>query len=392
MNIERLRKVMDNKNFDTLVASTPENVFYLSGFYSTNQRLFRGYQTYAIYARDQGVEPILVAAMSDADELLESECRIKDVHFYGTFYVENRGAPLRPIEKRLMNLIEKKSSGSAPSVLIDVLRQEHLDRGIIGMDEMNIAPPIYEKITHDLPNAKVEPAHDSFRAIRAVKTQAEIENLRRAANITERAILSSFEIAREGTVTRELAAAIMDKMTNESAVPTFVLIGSGDRIAFPNAKASGYRLRKGDLIRLDVGCSYNNYQADLGRTAVVQSPSEEVRNIYKALLDGLERAIEKVKEGVKASDLFRTAMDTVRSKGVQHYRRHHCGHGIGLELYETPSVAPTDDTTLEPNMVLNIETPYYELGLGSFIVEDTLVVKKGGCELLSTSSRDLFQV
>lgn len=65
MNIERLRKVMDNKNFDALVASTPENVFYLSGFSSTNQRLFRGYQTYAIYARDQGVEPILVAAMSD---------------------------------------------------------------------------------------------------------------------------------------------------------------------------------------------------------------------------------------------------------------------------------------------------------------------------------------
>jgi Xaa-Pro dipeptidase len=392
MNTERLRQVMNREGFDALVASTPENVFYLTGFSSLNQRLFRGYQTYAIYARDDGVEPILIAGKSDADEIVQSECKIKEVHFYGSFYIESRGAVLRPIEERLSNLIQKESSASAPSVLVDLLRQLGLDRGSIGMDEMNIPPPIYEEIAHNLPRAVLQPANTLFRSIRAVKTQPEIESLRSAASITEKAILSSLEIAREGTVTRELAKAIVDEIASEGAVPTLVVVGSGDRIAFPNARAGEYRLRKEDLIRFDVGCTYNNYHADIGRTAVVQSPPERIRNMYQALLDGLERAIDRVTAGVRASDIFETAMNTVRSRGIQHYRRQHCGHGIGVEIYEIPSVTSTDETKLEPNMVLNVETPYYELGVGGLIVEDTLVVKKNGYELLSTTPRDMFQI
>ncbi|MEM1938119.1 MAG: M24 family metallopeptidase, partial [Candidatus Caldarchaeum sp.] len=99
-----------------------------------------------------------------------------------------------------------------------------------------------------------------------------------------------------------------------------------------------------------------------------------------------------IRPGVRASHLFDVAVETTRINGLTHYRRHHCGHGIGLELYDVPVIRPEDQTVVEEGMVLNIETPYYELGLGGIIIEDTLVVKSDGVEMLSKTSNDAIIV
>jgi len=69
---------------------------------------------------------------------------------------------------------------------------------------------------------------------------------------------------------------------------------------------------------------------------------------------------------------------------ISHYSRHHCGHGIGIELHELPNIAPNDDTILEEGMIINIESPYYELGFGGMQVEDTMLVTNKGKELFTT--------
>jgi Xaa-Pro aminopeptidase len=91
-------------------------------------------------------------------------------------------------------------------------------------------------------------------------------------------------------------------------------------------------------------------------------------------------------------DLFAAAVDTIRRAGLPEYRRHHVGHGIGLEMYEAPLLVENSDARLEAGMVINVETPYYESGYGGFQVEDTVLVTENGGELLTAADRSLVAV
>ena len=96
------------------------------------------------------------------------------------------------------------------------------------------------------------------------------------------------------------------------------------------------------------------------------------------------------KPGTRVAELFDIAVETAR-KGIPDYQRTHIGHGIGLELYEPPSINPTSEIVLEEDMVINVEPPYYELGLGGFQVEDTIVVTDSGFRFLTTLDRGLLK-
>jgi len=99
--------------------------------------------------------------------------------------------------------------------------------------------------------------------------------------------------------------------------------------------------------------------------------------------------LEVMRPGIAAKDVFAAAMEASRESGIPHYRRHHVGHGVGLDTYDAPLLDATTETPLEPGMVFEIETPYYELGFGGLQVEDTVVITEDGCRLLTRSSREL---
>ena len=93
-----------------------------------------------------------------------------------------------------------------------------------------------------------------------------------------------------------------------------------------------------------------------------------------------------------ANAIFVTAVEATRKAGIAHYRRHHVGHGIGLDVYDMPILNETTSTPLEAGMVLEVETPYYELGFGGLQVEDTILVTDHGHERLTGSSNELALV
>ncbi len=95
---------------------------------------------------------------------------------------------------------------------------------------------------------------------------------------------------------------------------------------------------------------------------------------------------------MRASEIFEEAVRSVREAGISHYQRNHVGHGIGIECYDPPFLAPTSDHILEEGMVVNIETPYYELGFGGLQVEDTIVVTPDGYRSLTQCDRGLFVI
>ena len=96
-----------------------------------------------------------------------------------------------------------------------------------------------------------------------------------------------------------------------------------------------------------------------------------------------------MKPGAVAKDIFNAAVERVRESGIPHYKRHHVGHGIGVEYYDLPIITPNTDIPLEANMIFEIETPYYEFGFGGAFIEDTVVVGEHGSTIITKLQREL---
>lgn len=143
---------------------------------------------------------------------------------------------------------------------------------------------------------------------------------------------------------------------------------------------------------MDLGCRVDGYWSDLGRTAVLGVPDEEAVRTYGALREGQRVELSMIRPGITTTELFDAAVDAVRGSGLPGYRRQHCGHGIGLAIYDPPLVRSGAGVVIEEGMVFCLETPYYRTGWGGMIVEDTVVVTADGCRELSVTSRDLLIV
>ncbi len=236
-----------------------------------------------------------------------------------------------------------------------------------------------------------------------VKTKDEIELLRRAATINEGGIKAFLGRVEEGVTEKDLCKVFHHYLIENGAEKGHWNSSGGTRSGalFP---PSDYRLKKGDLFRFDVGCTYHNYFADTGGVYVLgRDPGEKEKRIYEALQAGREVALSLVKPGVRPSEIFNATMGVVRRNGIPDYKRYHLGHGIGLEFYDYPLIGPGGmapsvllagggDTALEENMTVNIELPYYELGFGGFQVEQTLVVTKAGFEFIVPYNRRFSRI
>jgi Xaa-Pro aminopeptidase len=166
-------------------------------------------------------------------------------------------------------------------------------------------------------------------------------------------------------------------------------IGSGPRSALSNCQATDRALVAGEVVRFDGGVRYRHYRSDIARIAALGDPGEKARRYYQALRAGVERGIETIRPGVKTADVFRAVMETVRGEGIPHFERNHVGHGIGINNYDAPDLAPSSTEVIEEGMVLCVETPYYELGFAGLQLENTVAVRARGAEPLTVLGNEL---
>ena len=383
---------MERYDLDGLVATMPENSYYLSDFWSLSHWTLRGVQVFTVLPRDG--QPAIVLPQSDFDLYADSSSWIKDVRCYGTFYIESpKGKGLLESEERFIKLLAEAKSAQTPiDGLVKVLDDRGLDKRNLGIDEAGITFATWDGLKSKLPSARIKPAASIFREIRMVKTEEEIERLKKGAEISEKAVNIALKSVREGASEIDLARDYEVTVAREGGKPVITVFGCGPRSAFPNAMPSSYKVKKGDIIRFDGGCSYRSYASDIALSAIFGQPTEKHKQYYAAISKGTEEAINNAKPGVKVSDLFSIAMETTKKSGIPHYRRHHCGHGIGIEVYDMPVVRPTDHTQLEEGMVLNIETPYYELGFGGLQIEHTILVTEEGHRYLTTPVEGIVSI
>jgi Xaa-Pro aminopeptidase len=225
-----------------------------------------------------------------------------------------------------------------------------------------------------------------------VKTKEEIRRIRHSARITERALVAVKGIVRPGVSEYEIAREFERSIVSQGGRPKFALIRFGRNGIAGQVEPDNTRLQPGETIWFDVGCTYQGYWSDLARIFSLGDPGARMRRFYQAMLVGEDAGIAAAKPGLTAGELFDLTVEAVREAGVSHYKRHHVGHGIGAAVYDAPLLASGVDIPLEEEMVINIETPYYEFGFGAVHVEDPFVVRADGNVLLTDLSRDLHVI
>jgi len=347
-----------DQDADVVISTDPTHVGYLCGYRSLLFDLMRDYRSAAIVTRDKA---LLVTGASDVAAALEVLRDPACIYRYGVFFFESSDGTETDFSA-LPKLAGTFSEAMRAAVAATVKPQHH-----VGLDCANASDLPELK---DLAGARSFDARPAILKARRTKLAEEIEKIAHAAAITERGLAG--------------------EMRAGGGVPRFVVVTCGKRSALADAYATPAKLAGGDLVRFDIGCTVDGYWADMARSAVVGEPTREQQQRYDALLDGegAQRALARA--GMSAADLFKVAVERVRQGALPEYRRGHCGHGIGIDVHEFPTLnAANDAVALEDGMVLCVETPYYQIGWGGMMVEDMIVIRPSGNECLTHLPREL---
>lgn len=391
-NKARAKKIMEKHGLDALVATTPENVAYLTGFWILSYTRHRPRQVYAVISRDD-MEPDMIVSKGLIDHPFQGKTWVRQFHLYGQFYYSSEDlGGLDDESRRLLDSVTSfPSHDSAVSALVHCLKVRGLSSASVGVDQGSDIVFLVDMLKSHLPDLKTKPAYEIFREIRLIKTDEEIARIRRAVEVNENALADAIESIGRGVSEKQLSQTFKESVIRQDGFPTLECVGFGPRGAFPNVQPSDRKIEPGDVVRFDVACMVNAYHSDLARTAVLGKPSEKIRKYHDALMAGQGKILEALKPGITAGRLFDIGMEEVQ-KGIPHYQRHHCGHGNGIEGYDLPLISPNNPTQMKPGMVLCVETPYYEIGFAGLQIEDVVAITDHGHEQISQIERKLFVI
>jgi len=230
--------------------------------------------------------------------------------------------------------------------------------------------------------------------LRKTKDENEIETLRKAARIADDVFSGIVKEIRVG-MTEVAIAARIDYMLRlkSSEVPAFkTIVASGEHASLPHASPSMRVVRDGDLITMDFGAIWDGYCSDMTHTVVAGKASDKVKEIYGIVLEAQMAAIAGIKAGKACSDIDALARDHIEAKGYGENFGHGLGHGVGLEVHEGPRLSKKSEEILAPGMVITVEPGIYIPGWGGVRIEDDVVVRDGGCDVLTAAAKELMEV
>ena len=274
----------------------------------------------------------------------------------------------------------------------------------LGIEGNNVSINRANQLTRSLDSAsELIPTDAVVEQLRIIKDAHEIDMLRRGARLLSPVAVDIISDVKPGMKEQELAAKIdwRIKSAGFERCSFETIVASGPNSALPHAHPGERVLREGDLVVLDFGGVYGGYCVDLTRTVALGEPDPEMARVYKAVLEAQRAAIEAVKPGVHAGDIDAAARVTLARHGLAEAFGHSTGHGLGVEIHETPRIgprreasgdAPALDEAIEPGMVFTIEPGAYLPGWGGVRIEDDVLVTDDGVEVLTEVTTDLIEV
>ncbi|MEO0099176.1 MAG: M24 family metallopeptidase, partial [candidate division WOR-3 bacterium] len=220
--------------------------------------------------------------------------------------------------------------------------------------------------------------------------EKEIDLIKKAAAITDSVFSAILNFIRPEMTEREVARKIdyLIKEKGEVAFPT--IVASGENSALPHAQPTEKKIREGEPIILDIGAAFQGYASDLTRTIFLGKVPEKMREIYQIVKRAQENALSQMKAGRKTKMIDSLARDYIKDRGYGNYFGHSLGHGVGLAVHEKPTLSYLSNEKLLAGFVVTVEPGIYLPGLGGVRIEDLVLIKDEGIEILSKSEKELL--
>lgn len=348
-----LREYLREQELDGVVVSKLENLHYFSGF--------------------TGDDSMLVIGMNTAQ--LVTDFR----------YVEQaaREAPDFKVKKQEKGLLKR---------VAEVINEDGLSR--VGFEGGSLCYDWHRKIAGQLHD--VDFTHPvSLDSLRQVKSQEELACIRRAMEIGDEAFEYILTYIRPGISELDVAAALENCMRQKgSQRPSFdTIVASGKRGSLPHGTATEKLINVGEFVTMDYGAVYKGYHSDMTRTVCMGRADEKQRHVYSTVLKAQELGVSLVQPGASGKEVDRLVRQQIAEAGYGRYFGHGLGHSVGLEIHEEPRLSPSSTCeALAENMLVTVEPGIYIPDWGGVRIEDTVVVKEGGCEILTHSPKELIEL
>ncbi|WP_461204349.1 M24 family metallopeptidase [Clostridium sp. DL1XJH146] len=348
--LEKLKIFMIEENLDGILLTGDPNRNYIS--------YFTGDESYTLISKNKDI------FITDSRYIEQARDQVEgfEIYQYST-----------PFTKDLAKLIVKNNITK------------------LGFEENILTFSKYDEFAKNL-NCELIPLNGLVEKMRIIKDDFEIKKISKAASIADDAFEKIVKFIKPGMTEKEVSLQLEYDMKKLGAqgVSFKSIVASGKRSSLPHGIASDKIIENGDFITLDFGCIYDEYCSDMTRTIVVGEASEKMLDIYNTVKEAQAQALKYIKEGVKASEVDKIARDYIKSKGYGDYFGHGLGHGVGLEIHEAPAVNSRNHIVLKEGMIITDEPGIYIPDFGGVRIEDLILVKKDGCEVLSKSSKELI--
>ncbi len=361
MRLTKIKEILSKEDLKAVLILNEPNTFYFTGFP-------RATGTYMLYF--EGEAPKFLVPALDYWRALDTLGNSGDVVPYSRY-------PLEDLEIEVIG-------GS----LSEYVLKEVKGRGVrkVGID---LSPPtsfgaeFREKASKE--GIEVVDVSKFIQEVRSIKDEGEIALMKEALRITEGALERVVEAVREGIREKEVAGRL-EYLMREGGADWYAfetIVASGPNAAYPHAVPTGKVIRRGEAVVIDTGARFRGYCADLTRTVLVDQPPREVRGALEVVREALLKAQDRVAEGVKAEEVDVVARESIRRSGLGKYFIHSTGHGVGVEIHEYPRVAKGSKVELKEGMVITIEPGIYVPGRYGIRIENMVVVRKKGAEVLN---------
>lgn len=350
--LTKLREALETNELDAILITSPINRRYVSGF--------------------TGTAGVAIISKNDA-------CFITDFRYKSQ--ATTQAKDFKVVEHKQLIELEIR----------DQLKNMRVRR--LGFEQGTVTFSQYEKYKAIF-ETKLIPVSGIVEALRSIKTAEELAIIKTAAKIADDAFEHIQGYIKPGVkeidVSNELEFYMRKMGATSSSFDT--IVASGERSALPHGVASDKKIQTGELVTLDYGALYQGYCSDITRTVAVGEINEQLRTIYDTVLEAQLLGVDGIKPGITGKEADAITRDYITEKGYGEYFGHSTGHGVGLEVHETPSLAARSEQKLESGMVVTIEPGIYVPDIGGCRIEDDLVVTDSGNERLTFAKKEFIQL
>lgn len=248
----------------------------------------------------------------------------------------------------------------------------------------------YEKSLHALLVPMSKKIHD----FRKRKEDREIEIMRKAQAITDQAFTDVLQRIKPGMTEKQLQAELIACLYRNGAdnLAFDPIVVSGPNTSMPHGVAGDRVIREGDFVTMDFGAMLGRYCSDMTRTVAVGYATDEMKKVYDTVLRAQLAGIEASKAGVPGKVIDGAARQVIQEAGYGAYFGHGYGHSLGLEIHEAPNCNPGGEEPMEEGAVASAEPGIYLPGKFGVRIEDVVIFREGGCEIITSSPKNLIIV